>query len=184
MMSAAVAGLRPIRPTGSYTNTRDVTRLRSQRIAERLSSGLGGGVATSRYRIAGRHSHAKLASKGGAAETIVIGRRHWVRQSSGSWRERVADLVDTRELMPWWSHRTGIRLLRLRAGSRSSIAEVALADIPSAGAPGTPSWFRLRIDASSARVLSMRMIAPAHFMNQRYHAFNAPLQIRPPIRRR
>jgi hypothetical protein len=34
------------------------------------------------------------------------------------------------------------------------------------------------------RVLAMRMITVGHFMNQRYYAFDAPVRIQPPVRRR
>jgi copper transport protein len=160
-----------------------VDRLHSQRIFERLSGGFGGPPAISRYRVSGRHDYAIVSRGGGASETIAIGRRTWVRQPDGSWQVQVDTPVDTRELMPWWAHRTGVRLLDLHAVRGRRIADLGLAEIPRAG-DGPPFWFRLRIDLASMRVLAMRMIAPAHFMDQRYHAFNAPVQIRPPVRRR
>jgi copper transport protein len=159
-----------------------LNRLRTQRIAERLSSGLGRGIAISRYRVAGRHSFGIVTRGGGASETIVIGRRYWVREPDRSWQYQVDTPIDTRELMPWWTHRTGVRLLDIGASHGRRIADIALADIPRSGQQAPPFWFRLRIELRTLRVLSMRMIAPAHFMDQRYYAFNVPVRLRPPAR--
>jgi len=161
-----------------------IDRLRSQRITERFSSGLGGRPAVSRYRISGRHDYARVTRHVGESETIAIGRRYWTRQSGGTWQKQIDTAFDTRELMAWWTHRSAVRLLDLHVARGRRIAEVALADIPPAGSPRPPFWFRLSIDVRSMRVLRMRMIAPGHFMNQRYYAFNGPLRIRPPARQR
>lgn len=160
-----------------------VDRLRSQRIAERLTSGLGGGEAVSRYRISGRHRYSIVSRNAGASETIVIGRRYWVRQPDGSWQRQVGSSVDARELMPWWAHRTGVRLLGVRSEGGRRVDELALADIPRPGRRSAPFWFRLRVDLASMRVVAMRMIAPGHFMDQRYFGFDEPVQIRPPTLR-
>lgn len=160
-----------------------INRLRSQRIVERLSGGAGGPPAVSRYRIAGRYDYSIVARNGGPSATIVIGRDPWVRQSDGSWQKHSGAPADTRELMPWWTHRTAVRLLDVRRAHGRRIADIAIADIPAATDQGAALWFRLRIDVASSRVLRMRMIAPAHFMTQRYSAFNAPTRIRPPAGR-
>ncbi len=158
-------------------------RLRSFRIAERLSGGFGGPPAISRYRIAGRYDFAIVAHSAGAFEEIALGRHVWTLQPSGVWQEQVSTPTDTRELMPWWTHRSHIRLLDIRKLHRERIADIALADIrpPSVS---IPFWFRLRIDLASMRVLAMRMITVGHFMDQRYYAFDAPVRIRPPVQRR
>jgi hypothetical protein len=85
--------------------------------------------------------------------------------------------------MPWWTHRSHVRLLDIRKLHGERIADIALADIrpPSVS---IPFWFRLRIDLTSMRVLAMRMITVGHFMDQRYYAFDTPVRIRPPARRR
>jgi len=182
----------PIRwdPRGSRTArrilaraVRAINRLSSQRIIERLSGGAGGPPAVSRYRIAGRHDYSIVARNGGPSATIVIGRDSWVRQSDGSWQKHSGAPADTRELMSWWTHRAAVRLLDVRRAHGRRIADIAIADIPAATNQGAALWFRLRIDVASSRVLRMRMIAPAHFMTQRYSAFDAPTRIHPPARR-
>jgi len=162
---------------------RAINRLRSQRINERLSGGAGGPPAVSRYRIAGRHDYAIVARNGGPSATIVIRRDSWVRQSDGSWQKHSGAPADTRELMPWWTHNAAVRLLDIHRARGRRVADVAIADIPAATGQRAALWFRLRVDVASGRVLRMRMIAPAHFMTQRYSAFNAPTRIRPPARR-
>jgi hypothetical protein len=81
--------------------------------------------------------------------------------------------------MPWWTHRIGIRLLGLTKAKGRPVADIALADIHSSTA-GLPFWFRLRIDLRTMLPTSMRMITAAHFMTQRYLAFNAPVRVVPP----
>ncbi|MHB8659916.1 MAG: CopD family protein [Solirubrobacteraceae bacterium] len=158
-------------------------RLRSFRIAERLDGGFGGPPAISHYRIAGRYDFAIVAHSAGAFEEIALGRRVWTLQPDGSWQEQVSTPTDTRELMPWWTHRSHVRLLDIRKLHGERIVDIAIADIrpPSVS---IPFWFRLRIDLTSMRVLAMRMITVGHFMDQRYYAFDAPVRIRPPARRR
>ena len=158
------------------------SRLRTFRIAERLTSGLGGGVAVSRYVIAGRHRYAITARNAGPSRTIVIGRNVWLQQHDGSWMHQRADPIDVRQLMPWWLHRRTVRLLTTANGPAGPVATVALADFARPGSFTTPFWFRLRIDVRSGRVLRMRMIAPGHFMTQRYAGFDAPARVRPPRR--
>ena len=42
-----------------------------------------------------------------------------------------------------------------------------------------PSWFRLLV-TPDGRVLEARMLAPAHFMTQRFDSFDKPVEIEPP----
>jgi len=158
-------------------------RLRSFRIAERLSGGFGGPPAISRYGIAGRYDFVIVAHSAGSFEEIALGRRVWTLQPGGVWQEQVSTPTDTRGLMPWWTHRSYVRLLDIRELYGERIADVALADIrpPSVS---IPFWFRLRIDLASMRVLAMRMITVGHFMDQRYYAVDTPVRIRPPVGRR
>jgi hypothetical protein len=158
-----------------------VDHLRSWQIGERLVTGLGGRPAISHYRIAGRSVYQISYRSASFGETIGIGPRTWVLEPGGTWQESIGSRVDTRQLMPWLAHRTGIRLLGLTRTDGRPTADIALADIHPP-AVEIPFWFRLQIDLRSMLPLSMRMITAAHFMDQRYFAFNAPLQIRPPTR--
>jgi copper transport protein len=150
-------------------------RLRSLQIAERLTTGLGGSAAVSRYMVDGRSRYSIVARNAGPSQTVAIGRRVWVRDS-GAWQQESSSPVDSHDLLPWWTHRTGVRLIRISARS----ADIALADIPARGIKTLPFWFRLRIDLATMRVERMRMIAPAHFMDQRYFAFDKPVRVVPP----
>ncbi|UTI64000.1 copper resistance protein CopC/CopD [Paraconexibacter antarcticus] len=161
-----------------------IDELRAFRIAERLSGGLGGPAAISRYRIATRHDYAITARNAGPSQTVVIGSRVWVRQPDGSWQVQSIPTEDTRELMAWWTHRAGVRLLDVRHVHGRPVADLALADLARTGTIGAPFWFRLRVDLQSRHVLMMRMIAPGHFMNQRYYAFGIPVHVVPPVRSR
>jgi hypothetical protein len=49
--------------------------------------------------------------------------------------------------------------------------------------PTTPAWYTVTLDRRSARMLEVDMTATAHFMQDRYTAFDAPLRIRPPVAR-
>jgi hypothetical protein len=186
-----IAGI-PIRwqPQGSTTAERILRlavaatgRLHSFRIAERLTGGFGGPPTISHYRIAGRFDFAIAETNVGGFEEIALGRRTWTRQPDGSWQEQVSTPFDTRELMPWWTHRSDVRLLDIRNVQGKRTADIALADIRTPSV-SIPFWFRLRIDLTSMRVLAMRMVTVAHFMDQRYHAFNARVRIQPPVRGR
>jgi hypothetical protein len=160
-----------------------IDRLRSFQIAERLTGGFGGPPAISHYRIAGRYDFAIVAHSAGLFEEIALGQRVWTLQGGGTWQQQVSTPQDTRELMPWWTHRSGVRLLDILSLQGERIADIALADIRSPSV-SIPFWFRLRIDLASKRVLAMRMITVGHFMDQHYYAFDAPERIQPPVQRR
>lgn len=52
------------------------------------------------------------------------------------------------------------------------------------GADPTAVWFTLYVDRATDRVLSARMWAPNHFMNDRYYAFDRPVRIPSPAQAR
>ena len=158
-----------------------VERLQFLRISERLTGGLGGPASISRYRIEGRSRYDIKTRGGGPAETIAIKRHVWVLEPDGSWMSLAHEQpANAWKLLPWWVHRRGIRLLDIRKTSAGRVADIALADLPAQAGQHVPFWFRLRIALSSMRVLRMRMIAPGHFMHQRYFGFDVPIDVRPP----
>lgn len=156
-------------------------RLGSFEIAERLSTGTGGPPAITSYRISGRHDFRTAYHGQTFGQTIGLGTRTWVLEPGGHWQEQSGPALDTRTLMPWFEHRFAARLLDISGRGGRRIADVALADIRPLSIE-VPLWFRLRIDLGSDRVLAMRMIAPAHFMDQRYYGFDTPIRIAPPPR--
>jgi copper transport protein len=156
-----------------------VSRLHFWQIAERLHTGLGGPSPVSHYWIGGRYRYRVAYHSAIFGETIGIGSHTWVHRPDRTWQKSAGPPLDTRKLMPWWTHRVGVRLLDLTQSQGRPVADLALADIhpPSAG---LSFWFRLRIDLNSKLPISMRMITAAHFMDQRYFALNAPVVVVPP----
>jgi hypothetical protein len=154
-------------------------QLASYQIHETLRTGEGGSPVRTHYRIEGRQDYQISYHSGRFGETIGIGRRSWALEPGGSWQEQTGPPFDTRQLMPWWTHRIGVRLLGISDAGARPMAEIALADIHSP-VDQIPFWFRLRVDLRSGLVLSMRMIGPAHFMNQSYYGFDQPGKINPP----
>jgi copper transport protein len=149
-------------------------QLRSAREDESLTSGRGSFV-TVRYALRAPNRFTYATS--GGATSIVVGRRQWTRTRDTSWRPGsfgAGIAFSTRSWFTWTNYARAVRLLAISGAGDRKVAEVALMD------PGTPVWMRLRIELRTMRVLSQRMIAKAHYMTQRYYAFNRPVSIRPP----
>ncbi len=156
-----------------------LSQLRSWQIAERLNTGLGGPPATSHYWIGARYRYRVAYHSATYGETIGIGSCTWVLQPNHRWRRSSAPPLDTRALMPWWTHRVGVRLLAFARAKGRPVADIALADIHRSSSV-LPFWFRVRIDLRSKLPMSMRMITAAHFMDQSYFGFNLPTLVLPP----
>jgi hypothetical protein len=136
-------------------------------------------VRVTRYRIVQPHAFALTTTGAASFQEIAIGSRVWSREPYRAWQRQTTAPLDTSRLMPWWTHVTGVRLLSTGSVNGRRVAEIALADLR-ARAVGIPFWFRLRIDLATMRVLTMRMITVAHFMDQRYLGFDAPITVTPP----
>ena len=132
-----------------------------------------------RYRIAGRHAFELTATGAARFQEVAIGARVWTREPGRGWQSQTAPPLDTRALMPWRTHVTGVRLLSTGSAHGRRTAEIALADIP-LDRVGIPFWFRLHVDLATMRVVAMRMITVAHFMDQRYSGFNAATTVTAP----
>ena len=63
-----------------------------------------------------------------------------------------------------------VRLLR-ETGSRATLSWLD---------PEVPAWFTGTFDRSTALPRELRMTAAAHFMRQRYLAYNRSIEIEPP----
>lgn len=116
------------------------------------------------------------AKLGRQAQSVVVGSDRWTRATGASAWER-GDYggglpFRTRSWFSWTPYARSIRLLTARSG----IATVALAD------PGTPAWWRLWVETRTGRVLRTRLTIPAHFMTQRFFAYNQPLDVTAPTR--
>ena len=149
--------------------------LRSLRVAERLSGGVGLPV-TSRYRLQAPDRFVSVVHSRDVTRNVVVGSRSWFKEPRTGWKyETLGEPFDARGFFPWIGHLRGARLLR-----RGRLSEVALADPGGPYPRRPPFWFRLMIDPGTNRVVRMQMTAPGHFMTHRYFAFDAAGAIRPP----
>ena len=155
-------------------------RLRSVRETERVTS-VPGISAITAYTVQAPNRFAYTSSvlKAPArrpevqGRTITIGSRQWTRNAGLGWQKGHYGgglPFRTRSWFDWTTYATAVRLLQLTP----RIAVLALAD------PGTPAWWRLWVERRTLRVTRSRLITTAHFMTQRFFAYNRPVHIRPP----
>lgn len=159
-------------------------RLRTVREDERVQT-IPGITAETRYRLQApnKFAYVNAVIRAGVPRpralgaSIVLGKTQWFRVAGSDWRRQAFGgglAFRTRSWFTWTSYAQAVRLLDVHRESGRRIAVLALAD------PGTPAWWRLFVDLRTMRVVRDRLVTKAHFMTQRYFAFNAPLRIRPP----
>ena len=109
----------------------------------------------------------------GGAQGIVIGRRRWDRPSpTAPWTLSVSDPL-TQPAPPWGTRSRDARIMR------ESPSDVTLSWVD----PVIPAWYTATFTRAKALPATLRMTAPAHFMEHRYLAFDTPVTITPPPRR-
>ncbi|MGH2800751.1 MAG: hypothetical protein ACRDM0_24405, partial [Thermoleophilaceae bacterium] len=154
---------------------RSMAGLDSLREVEAVTSGPGSFARTD-YRLRAPDRFAYVTN--GGTESVVIGKRQWLRTRGSAWRRtRYAGGgpgFRVRGWFRWTPYAQEVRLLGVSTDRGRRLAELALMD------PGTPVWLRLTVDLASMRAVRERMIAQAHYMTRRYFAFNDPVSIRPP----
>jgi hypothetical protein len=106
---------------------------------------------------------------------VIIGKTRWDLVVGGGWKRSIQNPTLVMPSPPWGAGAYDVTLLgggRLngRAVVRFSMFE-----------PTTPAWYTVTLDRSTLRTLDVSMTAAAHFMRDRYVAFNSPRQIRPPV---
>ena len=154
-----------------------MNQLSSVRQDERITSGPGS-LAVIDYRLEAPNRMAYRTATG--AKAVIVGRREWSRTTTGTaWRRGRfrggGPPFQTQTWFAWTPYAESVRLLGVSGHGPRRLAEIALYE------PGAPVWWRLRIDLSSKRALGSRLIAKSHFMTQRYHSFNSPVTISPPV---
>ncbi len=134
---------------------------------DRLSSGPGHTIHTIwKEQAPDRLSY--LVNDGTAG--IVIGDRRWDRDSRGApWVESPQTPLQL-PAVPWIRPVTNLHILSEDATGWT----IAFLD------RSTPAWFRVRIDRSTGRLMSFRMIAASHFMHDEYLAYDGKVAIGPP----
>jgi len=143
--------------------TRAYRRASSIVFDESLRSGPTGGVQT-RFTVKAPHGLAYTIR--GGPKAIVLGARRWDRASARApWQESQQTPLDVTR--PYWTRPTNVRLVAPRT---LTFLDRSL-----------PAWFRLTLDAHG-RPRTLRMIAAAHFMRDRYVAYDAPVELSPPSR--
>jgi copper transport protein len=104
----------------------------------------------------------------GGQQAVVVGGRRWDRSPGGRWIPSPQTPLHIPSA-PW----SIIRDARL-IGRTPRLWRIAFLD------PTVPAWFEVTLDRRTLRTLDVHMTAAAHFMHDRYRAFNAPLRIVPP----
>ena len=109
----------------------------------------------------------------GGAQGIVIGRRRWDRPSrTAPWTLSASDRLP-QPASPWGTRSRDARIMR------QSPSDVTLSWVD----PVIPAWYTATFTRAKALPTTLAMTAPAHFMEHRYLAYNAPVTIAPPPRR-
>lgn len=153
---------------------RAMRELDAVRQSEHVTSGPGSSASTE-YELQAPDRMRFLT--GGGVASIFIGNRRWQRvggQATWTPAPPGPSAFSTRRWFRWSPYAQHVRLLGSRSEGQRRTVEIALFD------PGTPVWLRLTLDARSKRVLRERSISKAHFTDQRYRDFNAPVTILAP----
>ena len=149
-------------------------RLHSVVYRERLSSGPGFSE-TSVWRDEAPDRLSYRSATGDAG--VVIGARRWDLVVGGSWKRSLQNPPLALPVVPWGAGAYDVSLLGSgRLGGRA-VVRFSMFE------PTTPAWYTVTLDRSSARTLEVDMTATAHFMQDRYVAFDTPVRIRPPAGR-
>ena len=110
---------------------------------------------------------------GGGADGIIIGNKRWDRVTpSSKWIE--SPQTELTQPLPLWTAVQDAHVLAEETFRGRPAWLVSFFD------PGTPAWFTVVIERKTYRTLQSQMIATAHFMHDRYGAFNTTQPITPP----
>lgn len=105
----------------------------------------------------------------GGAAGIVLGGRRWDRAAAGKpWVE--SPQTPLPQPATQWNYSTSAHVIAQTARTTT----VSFAD------PTIPAYFTVSLDRRTLLPRVLHMVAPAHFMTDRYLSFNAPPAIRPP----
>ena len=134
---------------------------------EILASGPGEGTAST-WRAQAPDRIAYEVEHGWSA--VIVGGKRWDRApGSRTWRE--SPQLAIHQPVPGWVRVTDAHVLGTSTLAGHAVWRVSFFD------PGTPGWFTLAIDKQTLHTLALGMITTAHFMHDRYGAFNST----PPI---
>ena len=147
--------------------TRVFNGLHSVQLVERLSSAPGRTLHTHWQLLAPDSLRFDIRGTGSG---IVIGRRRWDRLGpKAPWKESQTVILP-QPTAPWGKEWRNVRVVKVTPQQLTA----SWVD------PSVPAWFTTTFDRATARPISLRMTAAAHFMRQRYFAYDAPIRIAPP----
>jgi hypothetical protein len=145
--------------------TRMMERLRTYRFDEILTSGAGSSTRSTWEVQAPDRMRFRTRS---GFRGVVVGQSRWDFRG-GRWERSAYPRLDLPSYM--WDGATGARVLPGPGGNSSIVAAFDREPVP--------AWFKLTIDDQN-HVVDAEMLAPSHFMRQRFYDFNVPLTIEPP----
>jgi hypothetical protein len=145
--------------------TRTMDGLRTYRFNEWLTAGVGRGTRATFEVQAPNRMRFRTAE---GSRSVVVGRSRWDRRG-GRWQRTPFPGVELPSYM--WDGATAARVLPGPGGNSTTLAVFDREPVP--------AWFKLTID-DQGHVVDAEMLAPSHFMRQRFYDFNAPLRIVPP----
>jgi hypothetical protein len=155
-------------PTGTRLFDRaqkTMAGLHSFRFNERLTSGLGSGVASD-YDVQAPN---RLRFHADGYRSVIIGRTRWDFHD-GRWDRGPYPGLNVAQALMWY------RAAHARIVGRRSNGVIELAAF---GLEPVPAWFRLAVEPTG-RVVEAEMIAASHFMVHRYRDFNGHFTIKAP----
>jgi hypothetical protein len=144
--------------------TSTMNALRTYRYDEDLTAGVGRG-ATSTWEV--QAPDRMRFRTGSGARSVIVGDTRWDFRG-GRWQESPFPGLELPSYM--WDGAGNARILG-RAGARRVLSVFDREPVP--------AWFRLTVDGAN-RVVDAEMLAPSHFMRQRFRDFDEPLTIAPP----
>ena len=147
--------------------------LRSVVTEQRLASGLGAAVQTRYVQLAPNRFTYEIE---GGPQAVVIGDERWDRSTpKGRWQRTETDPIPT-PFLEWSGEPRDATLI----GSGRVAGRPAWLVSFDVVRGGDPIWFTVSIDKATDRFLDLHMTTTAHFMHDRYSAFDAPARIEPP----
>ena len=140
--------------------------LHSFRFNERLTSGVGGGVASD-YEVQAPN-RLRFRTLGGF-RSVIIGRTRW-DYHDGRWERGPYPGLKVAQALIWYRAKHA-RIVARRPNGVSEVTAFGLEPVP--------AWFRLAVEPTG-RVVEAEMIAASHFMVHRYSDFNGRFTIKAP----
>ncbi len=154
---------------------RSMRRLQTLRQVETVQS--AGATGTGGRVEFGFRSPDRMTYETASAESVVIGARSWIRPDPiTGWLSlaRADEDFRVRDGFRWTVFASTARLVAVHRERGRRVAELALLDW------GYPLWYRLTVDLRTGRVLRQTLVTPENRIEDRYFAFDRPLEVTSP----